>query len=505
MLWPPASRRPRHADLGPDYKTSVPQRVNGTQPGRVFNCCQLRGRRRQALLHWSLGTHESHGILAVNVTLLPQCYPVAPVLPCCPSVTLLPQQCYPVAPVLPCCLSVTLLPQQCYPVAPVLPCCPSVTLLPQCYPVVPAVLPCCPSVTLLPQCYPVDPVLPCCPSVTLLPQCYPVAPAVLPCCPSVTLLPQQCYPVAPVLPCCPSSVTLLPQCYPVAPVLPCCPSSVTLLPQCYPVAPVLPCCLSVTLLPQQCYPVAPVLSCCPSVTLLTQCYPTFYSTGFVSCSLASYSPPAKANWVLFPAGNITCRNMAGRYHWLEGFLGDLPFPSPLYSSIAPYSHRFNLIGSQHLYDEVVVSRAVGAEEVPLSGQIFNNPAACPTKGPALVHDPYNDEQGGNEFAQRGPVLYAAFWDRESALGGRQVEFEQGLRREGRLFAYPAWGRGGAAVRLLDFHLDKQGWIPCRVAPGFSHVGIVPDDAAGRCVFSGISHFSSLCIPALLHTHLTSPS
>ncbi|KAJ8872358.1 hypothetical protein PR048_025962 [Dryococelus australis] len=31
-------------------------------------------------------------------------------------------------------------------------------------------------------------------------------------------------------------------------------------------------------------------------------------------------------------------------------------------------------------------------------------------------------------------------------------------------------------------------IPGRVAPGFSHVGIEPDDAAGRRAFSGISHF-----------------
>ncbi|KAJ8897386.1 hypothetical protein PR048_002732 [Dryococelus australis] len=41
-----------------------------------------------------------------------------------------------------------------------------------------------------------------------------------------------------------------------------------------------------------------------------------------------------------------------------------------------------------------------------------------------------------------------------------------------------------------------------VAPGFSHAGSVPDDASGRRVFSGISR---TCVPALLHTHLTSPS
>ncbi|KAJ8873398.1 hypothetical protein PR048_024214 [Dryococelus australis] len=39
----------------------------------------------------------------------------------------------------------------------------------------------------------------------------------------------------------------------------------------------------------------------------------------------------------------------------------------------------------------------------------------------------------------------------------------------------------------------------------SHVGIVPVDAAGRLVFSGISRFPGPFIPALLHTHLASPS
>ncbi|KAJ8877586.1 hypothetical protein PR048_022041 [Dryococelus australis] len=41
--------------------------------------------------------------------------------------------------------------------------------------------------------------------------------------------------------------------------------------------------------------------------------------------------------------------------------------------------------------------------------------------------------------------------------------------------------------------------------GFSLVEIVPDDAAGRRVFWQISRFPSPCIPALLHSHLTSHS
>ncbi|KAJ8868944.1 hypothetical protein PR048_030485 [Dryococelus australis] len=60
--------------------------------------------------------------------------------------------------------------------------------------------------------------------------------------------------------------------------------------------------------------------------------------------------------------------------------------------------------------------------------------------------------------------------------------------------------GGVAIRLLVFHVGSPLSSPGRVAPGFSHVGIVPDDVAGRRVFSGISPF-----PPPLHSHLTSSS
>ncbi|KAJ8881451.1 hypothetical protein PR048_017932 [Dryococelus australis] len=50
------------------------------------------------------------------------------------------------------------------------------------------------------------------------------------------------------------------------------------------------------------------------------------------------------------------------------------------------------------------------------------------------------------------------------------------------------GHGGVVARLLVSPLDKPGSIPGGVTPGFSYVGIVPDDAAGRRVFLGISRF-----------------
>ncbi|KAJ8897929.1 hypothetical protein PR048_003287 [Dryococelus australis] len=55
------------------------------------------------------------------------------------------------------------------------------------------------------------------------------------------------------------------------------------------------------------------------------------------------------------------------------------------------------------------------------------------------------------------------------------------------------------------YFGEPGSIPAGVAPGFLHVGIVPDDAAGRRVFLGISCFPRPCIPALFHTYLTAPS
>ncbi|KAJ8878805.1 hypothetical protein PR048_019391 [Dryococelus australis] len=61
------------------------------------------------------------------------------------------------------------------------------------------------------------------------------------------------------------------------------------------------------------------------------------------------------------------------------------------------------------------------------------------------------------------------------------------------------------IRLLTSHQGKPGSIPGRFTPGFSHLGIVPDDAAGRRVCWGDSLFSRPCIPAPLHSHLISSS
>ncbi|KAJ8877303.1 hypothetical protein PR048_021757 [Dryococelus australis] len=68
-----------------------------------------------------------------------------------------------------------------------------------------------------------------------------------------------------------------------------------------------------------------------------------------------------------------------------------------------------------------------------------------------------------------------------------------------------WGHDGRAVRLLASHEGELGSITGRVTPGFSHVGIVPDDAAYRQVILGMSRLPHPFIPMLLHSRLTSPS
>ncbi|KAJ8886300.1 hypothetical protein PR048_012511 [Dryococelus australis] len=67
------------------------------------------------------------------------------------------------------------------------------------------------------------------------------------------------------------------------------------------------------------------------------------------------------------------------------------------------------------------------------------------------------------------------------------------------------GRDGLVVRLFASHLVEPGSIPGGVAPGFSRVGIVSNNATARQDFSGIFHFLGHFITALLRTHLDSPS
>ncbi|KAJ8877790.1 hypothetical protein PR048_022246 [Dryococelus australis] len=89
---------------------------------------------------------------------------------------------------------------------------------------------------------------------------------------------------------------------------------------------------------------------------------------------------------------------------------------------------------------------------------------------------------------------------------RTVRARNGGRRQSEQMRSCAGGEEGEGRGFRNiWHENYFIPIPDRVTPGFSSVGIVPDDSVGRWVFSGISRFPRPCIPALLHSHIFSPS
>ncbi|KAJ8875708.1 hypothetical protein PR048_023607 [Dryococelus australis] len=62
-------------------------------------------------------------------------------------------------------------------------------------------------------------------------------------------------------------------------------------------------------------------------------------------------------------------------------------------------------------------------------------------------------------------------------------------------------RGCTTARLIASCHGEAGSIPGGLTPGFSHVGIVLDDAACRRVFSRYFRFPRPCIPAPLHPRI----
>ncbi|KAJ8877497.1 hypothetical protein PR048_021952 [Dryococelus australis] len=86
---------------------------------------------------------------------------------------------------------------------------------------------------------------------------------------------------------------------------------------------------------------------------------------------------------------------------------------------------------------------------------------------------------------------------------RIILFRSSYLRHSR-FSFFSRSRGGVVVRLLASHQGNRIRVPAGSPlpqTGFSHVGIVPDGAAGRRVFSRFFRFPLPCIPALLHIHL----
>ncbi|KAJ8896514.1 hypothetical protein PR048_001858 [Dryococelus australis] len=117
-----------------------------------------------------------------------------------------------------------------------------------------------------------------------------------------------------------------------------------------------------------------------------------------------------------------------------------------------------------------------------------------------IMDPYKvlPEAEQPDLIEQEEVPVVDFQPSEQPAQPVQRESPQ---RERRLLAYT---HDVVVVRLFASHMGEPGSISGRTTLGFSHVVIVPDEAAGRRVFSEISRFPHPCIPALIHAHLNYP-
>ncbi|KAJ8871788.1 hypothetical protein PR048_028128 [Dryococelus australis] len=194
---------------------------------------------------------------------------------------------------------------------------------------------------------------------------------------------------------------------------------------------------------------------------------------------------------------------------LAGFLGELPFPPPLHSGVAPYSPLFPLIGSQNL----------GVKRYP---NLFTQSLHCVVSGGRRVRGFlkltwHRMNKSLFLYLHEGRVEGSTCMDEETVF-----TVIEDITKVVILFIYSACTQvqhrpssltpaytvnpqhkchGSVVVRLLASHKGEPGSIPGGVTPGFSHVGIVSDDAVGRQVFSGISHFPRPFTLVILHTHL----
>ncbi|KAJ8888255.1 hypothetical protein PR048_007742 [Dryococelus australis] len=167
-----------------------------------------------------------------------------------------------------------------------------------------------------------------------------------------------------------------------------------------------------------------------------------------------------------------------------GFPVVLAFPTPLHSAAAAYSPHFTPTGIQDLTTATCHPRLPRAESLQSVSRL----------GPCMSAA---EDTRGLRDDQRAR-LYSLMYKYADINCTLVVCCHSGRRRLGQhspgdvkhrvhqwLTVYESLTRFPAGS-LLDFRM----WESCRA------------DAAGQRVFSGISRFSSLCIPAPLHTHLS---
>ncbi|KAJ8889076.1 hypothetical protein PR048_008570 [Dryococelus australis] len=174
------------------------------------------------------------------------------------------------------------------------------------------------------------------------------------------------------------------------------------------------------------------------------------ATGATVAEQLACSSPTKAIRVQSSAGSLrifACGNRAGRCRWSASLLGDLQFPPPPHSGAAPYLNRPHRLSTPR----------------------YNTSGNSARRN----KDRVNDRNHVLERERRSITPHCNLRVRRSLA--------EAWRGDRTLCSTPP-------VTAPTGAMSEPGSIPLRATPGFLQVGIVPDDAAGRLIFSGISRF-----------------
>ncbi|KAJ8869257.1 hypothetical protein PR048_030829 [Dryococelus australis] len=221
------------------------------------------------------------------------------------------------------------------------------------------------------------------------------------------------------------------------------------------------------------------------------------SLRLVHCQLGSVvaeriacSPPTKANRVQSSTGSLPDFCNREIVLLVGGFSRGSPdFPRPCIPALL-HSHLASVNRSKRQFLECMecceVSSATPIEEIQHS----------------CIFIPCGRVKQGNEFClwQLQPVdkrlLLATVFDALNIVLRNEAEHVNTGLPAGAAFYQPLT-RGCSRYHVVSANAR----FPADATPGFSHVGIVADDAAGRHVSGGISHLLHPCILILLLTHL----
>ncbi|KAJ8876097.1 hypothetical protein PR048_024006 [Dryococelus australis] len=178
-----------------------------------------------------------------------------------------------------------------------------------------------------------------------------------------------------------------------------------------------------------------------------------------------------------PSRVFACRTCARKCRWSAGFLGDLPFPSTLYTPtmlharLAPPASALN--------SSITLARYIAKVRIPITcASALTSAWIDGVSQPSPRRVPSARSRVSTPGILRLMLVGGDKWF--GRTGSAFLPLAPPQRVKSCNFFKTPMGRGGVVVRLLTFHLGERGSIHGQVAPGFSRVGIVSDDVTG-CV------------------------